>query len=148
MDGRLFHHKGGAREFNNGAAGDYNAIGATYMDIREKTDNRRGGRRLADDYVQARRHVRGTTTETNKELERTRAGDGRKCHACGEEGHLMRACTKRAMTEQKPQLCGGACPDRGGGSKKSVECYNCGELGHITTSRNASIVGRAIAMTG
>ena len=65
---------------------------------RKSTTGREAGR-LADDYVQARRHVRGTTTETKKEMERTRAREGRKCHACGEEWHLMRACSKRAMTE-------------------------------------------------
>ena len=69
--------------------------------------------RLADDYVQARCHVRGTTTEMKKEMERTRAREGRKCHACSEEGHLMHACPKRAMTEQKAQLSGGAGPDKG-----------------------------------
>ena len=88
---------------------------------------------LADDYVQARRHVRGTTTETKKEMERIRGREGRKRHVCGEEGHLMRACPKRAMVELKPQLSGGAGPNKGGGLKKPVKCYNCGEPGHIST---------------
>ena len=74
--------------------------------------------------MQARRHVRGTTTET-KELERTGAGNGRKCHACGEESHDG----AEATASWGP----GVDPDKGGGPKTPVKCYNCGELGHIST---------------
>ena len=48
--------------------------------------------RPADDYLQARRHVRQGIQGTAKERSTGDAGEPRKCHCCGSEDHLKRDC--------------------------------------------------------
>ena len=88
--------------------------------------------RLADDYVQARRHIR--TKPDSKEGERTVGGgvggtETRKCHKCGAEGHIRRNCPVKEPAEKTTPT---AATTTAKGVRRPVKCFNCGNLGHIS----------------
>ena len=45
----------------------------------------------------------------------------RKCHTCGEIGHLARNCNKKIMEKGEPIMI-----------DKQEKCYNCDKNGHIS----------------
>jgi hypothetical protein len=65
---------------------------------------------------------------------RMEAADQRKCHNCGETGHLRRDCPSEMRESRKCHHCGQSghlrrdCPDDSGPSED--KCYQCGETGH------------------
>ena len=89
--------------------------------------------RLADDYMQARRRESGLLSKNDQEAKRREkpaivAGESRKCHACGQGGHLVRNCPKR-NTETTPREPVTAKKEKT--ERSLVRCYNCGKRGHI-----------------
>ena len=66
--------------------------------VERKPKMARGAGGLADDYLQAWRQEPGVyaarTTQEIKRKERS-AVETRKCHGCGQEGHVVRNCPKR-----------------------------------------------------
>ena len=86
---------------------------------------------LADDYVLARRRnwvqLPGQTTEPRNQEGMT-GRDTRKCHSCGQEGHLARMCPKKT---EKPQSSEAEPKEKNGKSKPDKKCYNCHQRGHI-----------------
>ena len=62
--------------------------------------------RLADDYLQARRHIRHGNQENRKERNNGAIREPRKCHNCGAEGHLKWNCPiKEAPKTGNPNNC-------------------------------------------
>jgi len=89
--------------------------------------------RLADDYVQARRRESGLLPKNGQEAKRREkpamvAVESRKCHACGQGGHLVRNCPNR-NTETTPREPVTAKKEKT--EHSLVKCYNCGKRGHI-----------------
>lgn len=89
--------------------------------------------KLSDDYLQARRRETGLPTKSTSQLgesrTRERAGiETRKCHACGQEGHLVRNCPKKG-TEPSPSRESGVKKEKT--ERNTLRCYNCGKRGHI-----------------
>ena len=74
---------------------------------------------LADEYEQLRK----------RESDLDRRNDGpRRCHTCGQPGHLAKDCRKGRKTEgaaETPQKN----EDKTG--KNLIRCYNCGQRGHV-----------------
>lgn len=67
----------------------------------------------ADDYTLARQGVKKITE--------------RKCHACGELGHIQRDCTITERTVKEHQKTWG----EAGKKQDQRKCYRCGNIGHI-----------------
>ena len=109
--------------------------------------------RLADDYTQARRHLRRSNTETGRSSGGPAVPETRKCHNCGTEGHLKRNCP---VKEEPAELGGKNSPKIPKKFEKSgVKCYNCSKYGHISAQcpEKASLfcgggIGRTVARTG
>ena len=103
------------------------------MDFRKKANNWRGGRETGRRlYASSSPHA---GIDRGDEGVGVKASGGRLQAPRVRRGGALkiRACLNRAMTEKKPQLSGGAGLDKGGGPKELVKCYNCSELGHIST---------------
>ena len=88
--------------------------------------------RLADDYLQARRRESGLVPKNGQEVKRKDrpaiVGETRKCHACGQGGHLVRNCPRR-NTEAHTREPVAAKKEKT--ERSVVKCYNCGKRGHI-----------------
>ncbi len=96
-----------------------------------KTSSEAG--RLADDYLQARRRESGLPTKSTGQPWETRrkersGGETRKCHACGQEGHLARNCPKKGTEPPPPR---GSDGEKERTERNPLRCYNCGKRGHI-----------------
>ena len=86
-----------------------------------------------DDYVQARQRESGLVPKNDQEAKRREkpaivAGEIRKCHACGQGGHLVRNCPKR-NTETTPREPVTVKKEKT--ERSLVKCYNCGKRRHI-----------------
>lgn len=80
---------------------------------------------LAENYLQARRLTTGEgKVEQAKKPERQTV-EVRRCHTCGQVGHLARDCRKsgKAGREETSQQ------ERGG--RDGVRCFNCHRIGHV-----------------
>ena len=91
---------------------------------------------LADDYVQAHRREWKLLRDEGQWGGQKKTLDARKCHTCGEAGHLARNC-KKDTTNGKDKEDKSTTEKQGSGSgpqkkdKATVKCYNCGQLGHF-----------------
>ena len=86
---------------------------------------------LADNYLQARKKETSLGQRSSQEVSnRSKGGvvETRKCHICGEAGHIAPFCPKKGVSKD------GACKgEKSGQSDRPgpVKCYNCGKNGHI-----------------
>ena len=82
--------------------------------------------KLADDYCQARRHVR-QGNQGGSDRGSSGSGEVRKCHWCGVEGHLRKNCPVKeeavAAASPKGSFKGG---------ERMVKCFNCRKFGHVS----------------
>lgn len=82
--------------------------------------------RLADDYLQARRHV---SQGSNERKDRNKGGTSApsKCFRCGSADHIKQDCPN------KEESGGAGTPTKTARTKAGslVKCYNCGKYGHI-----------------
>ena len=89
---------------------------------------------LADDYAQARRHVR---EEKKLQLPMNRGGEKqasltgpKRCYSCGRVDHLAHKCRHRSARSggaRNPRV------EQQRQERHEVVCYNCGQKGHIST---------------
>ena len=95
---------------------------------RKPADGAEAGR-LADDYIQARRHIRQGKPD-DKDKSNRGTVDARRCHKCGAEGHWRRNCP----VKEEPGVDGSGHKDPRSLKKpeRTVKCYNCGRNGHIS----------------
>ena len=84
--------------------------------------------RLADDYAQARRHIRQDKPD-GEDKSSNGTVDVRKCHKCGAEGHFRRNCPVK--DGPGVDVSGNKEPRLFKKPEKTVNCYNCGKNGHI-----------------
>ena len=122
---------------------------------RKPTSGEESGQ-MADDYVQARRHVREARPD-DKEDRKTGGTapsvtpSSRKCYRCGAEGHVRSNCPVKDEPAKDGPTEGKSKP-RG---FKNIKCYNCGKYGHISANcpEKASFFcgdgrGRSVARKG
>ena len=110
-------------------------MGYTDIWVRErkpKTSSEAG--RLADDYLQARRPTGSLATASPGWVEKVPVAD-RKCHNCGETGHIQWNCPKLVRT-----VSGTA----GRPTAAEVKCYNCGTKGHLAMNCPSLYAGVAV----
>ena len=94
-----------------------------------KPANRAEAGRLADDYAQARRHIRQDKPD-GEDKSSNGTVDVRKCHKCGAEGHFQRNCPVK--DGPGVDVSGNKEPRLFKKPEKTVNCYNCGKNGHIS----------------
>ena len=80
--------------------------------------------RLADNYLLARKRNRVDPPKQNGKREGMGGRETRRCHTCGQEGHLARNCTKKdssnkSETEQNEQQ------EKTQSDQSERKCYNC-----------------------
>ena len=82
--------------------------------------------KLADDYCQARRHVR-QGIQGGSDRNSSGSGEVRKCHKCGVEGHLRKNCPvkEEAVATARPR-------NSFQGGERQVKCFNCRKFGHVS----------------
>lgn len=92
------------------------------------TDQSRGTRELSD--LEHVSFLRFETRDCNVRMETTT--DQRKCHNCGQGGHLRRDCSEAPSHE-----------GNGGGYNTNAACFGCGKTGHLKRDCPTSAGGRA-----
>jgi len=89
---------------------------------------------LADDYVRARqrRHVDTLRPETQTREPARQDSIYRRCHACGQEGHIAANCPKQPASQSQP-MDPELKKDKLEKTKGKVDrkCYNCHQKGHL-----------------